>query len=212
MAVIKGGILGGGSGKVGNVTMTSWKGRSIIKGRPESVANPQTAGQVTNRSAFKSASQFASSINSSMIIPLMNRFAGNITGNNAFMSRNKANFDVDGLAIPGDLNFGTGRLGATTVNGANATSGSPQIDISWSATLDNQFKLSTDKLYVMVVSSLTGEVLYQGLTAYTRVSATGNVQCERSLTSGEDVYLYGVFLRADGTQVGDTSYQLVEED
>lgn len=207
MAVIKQGILGGGSGKIGNVTMTSWKGRAVIKARPLSVANPQTAGQVTNRSAFKACSEFASSINSTMIIPLMNRFAGDITGNNMFMSRNKVNFDETGLVIPEDLNFGTGKLGITPLTSIVRDVPNNEWDATWSNVLDNPFKLATDKVYLLITKKITGEVYFMGDTGATRVAGTVTVESLITLDGSEEVDCYLVFLRADGTQVGDTAYR-----
>jgi hypothetical protein len=207
MAEIKKGILGGGSGKVGNVTMTSWKGIDIIKGRPNSVANPNTAGQVTNRGAFKLASQYASAILASMIIPLMNRFAKRMSGYNLFVSYNKQYFGETDLEHPESVNFGSGKLGSTVVNYTNAVDGSPQIDISWDAALDNRFKLATDKLYILVVGRVSGEVLFQGETAYVRNSAGAkNIQCVRALEVAEVLDTYAVFLRANGTEKGETAY------
>ena len=46
MGKIAQGILGGLSGKVGNVIGGSWKGIDYIRIKPSSVANPRTVGQV----------------------------------------------------------------------------------------------------------------------------------------------------------------------
>ena len=44
MGKISQGILGGFSGKVGNVVGGNWKGIDYMRVRPASVANPQTNG------------------------------------------------------------------------------------------------------------------------------------------------------------------------
>lgn len=46
MGKINQGILGGFSGKVGNVIGGNWKGIDYMRVKPASVANPQTEGQV----------------------------------------------------------------------------------------------------------------------------------------------------------------------
>ena len=46
------GILGGFSGKVGNVVGASWKGIDYMRIMPASVANPRTPGQVSQRTKF----------------------------------------------------------------------------------------------------------------------------------------------------------------
>ena len=58
MGKISQGILGGFSGKVGNVVGASWKGISYIRIMPASVANPRTPGQVAQRTKFTSVLQF----------------------------------------------------------------------------------------------------------------------------------------------------------
>lgn len=49
MGIIKQGILGGLSGKVGNVVGSSWKGINYLRALPTHVANPRTPAQQTTR-------------------------------------------------------------------------------------------------------------------------------------------------------------------
>ena len=58
MGKISQGILGGISGKVGNVIGGSWKGIDYIRVKPSSVANPRTEGQVNQRNKFKAVLEF----------------------------------------------------------------------------------------------------------------------------------------------------------
>jgi hypothetical protein len=75
MAIIKQGILGGFLNKVG----TAWKGRAVMRAMPLSVANPRTAAQIGNRQTFKVITKVASQLLGSVIVPLCNKFAGNIS-------------------------------------------------------------------------------------------------------------------------------------
>ena len=52
MGIIKRGILGGVSNKVGNVVGSSWKGIATLRSLPLSVANPNTLAQRNNRTSF----------------------------------------------------------------------------------------------------------------------------------------------------------------
>jgi len=52
MGKISQGILGGLSGKVGNVIGGNWKGIDYLRIKPSSVANPRTEGQVNQRNKF----------------------------------------------------------------------------------------------------------------------------------------------------------------
>ena len=88
MGVIKRGLLGGFSGRVGNIVGSSWKGIAIIKSLPLSVANPRTTGQTTQRTKFSTVVDLASNILSQFIKPLWDRFASQMSGYNAFTSVN----------------------------------------------------------------------------------------------------------------------------
>ncbi|MCD6201654.1 MAG: hypothetical protein J7K46_07590 [Bacteroidales bacterium] len=58
MGKISQGILGGFSGKVGNVIGGNWKGIDYMRIKPANVANPQTEGQVDQRTKFYTVLQF----------------------------------------------------------------------------------------------------------------------------------------------------------
>jgi hypothetical protein len=58
MGKISQGILGGISGKVGNVIGGSWKGIDYIRVKPSSVANPRTEGQINQRNKFTAVLEF----------------------------------------------------------------------------------------------------------------------------------------------------------
>lgn len=209
MGIIKQGILGGFSGKVGSVVGTSWKGRAVMKALPLSVANPQTFEQTENRTQFKGVVQFASIINASMIIPLMNRFAGNVSGNNKFVSLNKNYFDADGLDDSELLNFGTGKLGDTPITVFERNAGFQSFNFQWSNVLDNPYKANIDKAYVMVVDGVTKKPVAYGDYGNSRYEAVTNPVSLEPIVEGRTYYGYLVFLRQDGTQVGSTAYATV---
>ncbi len=58
MGTISQGILGGVSGKVGNVVGGNWKGIDYLRIMPASVANPQTEAQMDQRSKFVTVLNF----------------------------------------------------------------------------------------------------------------------------------------------------------
>lgn len=88
MGIIKGGILGGFSGKVGAVIGTSWKGIQVMKGIPASVANPNTAGQQEQRGAFKKTVYDATILLPTFIKAIWDRQAHQMSGYNLFVKKN----------------------------------------------------------------------------------------------------------------------------
>ena len=58
MGTIKQGILGGFSGKVGTVIGGSWKGISYMRSQAQSIKNPRTDAQMSQRTKFALALSF----------------------------------------------------------------------------------------------------------------------------------------------------------
>jgi hypothetical protein len=206
MGVIKSGILGGFSGKVGAVVGTSWKGIDVMKKLPAKVANPQTTPQTNQRNRFKGVVEFASAINSSVIKPLWDRFAQRKSGNNAFVQRNIDNFNTSGvLSAPSTLEISNGKMTATPITVAVADISLQQVVIDWSSVLTDNFQNATDIAYAVAYNATTGEIKAQ-TSLNDRSTESTNVAMD--ITTGDVVHSWLAFRRADGTVVSDTAYLL----
>jgi len=209
MGVIKQGILGGFSGKVGSVVGTSWKGINVMKARPLSVANPRTAAQIAQRTALGNCSAFASEILASVIQPLWNRFASQASGYNDFV---KENIDLFAGAIPEpeeDLVISKGKMASTEIDDATATSGDDTVKVDWTDDSESGFKLATDIAYVVVVDR-SSEDVYGFETTDTRADETTTVSLP--VKGGDDYDVYLAFKRADGTVVSNTAFKSCNAD
>jgi hypothetical protein len=206
MGVIKQGLLGGFSNKVGPVVGTSWKGIAVVKSKPISVANPRTTPQINQRTKFAAVVAFASTINSAIIKPLWDRFAQRKSGNNAFVQANIDFFNNSGvLSAPESLKISEGKIAATAITSANADISASEVLISWSTNLTNPFQAADDVAYAVAYNATTGKIAVQtnlvvrddGITNVTMPVAAGNV-----------IHCWLAFRRADNTLVSDTSYRL----
>lgn len=196
MGIIKRGILGGYSNKVGNVVGSSWKGIATMRVLPLSVANPRTAAQVSNRNAFAAVTAFASSILTSIVKPLNDRFALRMSGFNAFVQRNKAAF-TDPLNIDfSSIVLSRGRLSAPIIT--SVTSGVDNVaSVHWNTALGGAMDMATDLAYILL---LHGDGVVVGTSSGAVSRSAGNVSISvPEGTSADFVYLS--FLRADGTEV-----------
>ena len=97
MGKLKKGILGGFSGKVGNVVGASWKGIDYIRSLPASVKNPRTQGQVAQRTKFSTTMEFLRPLNQLINEGFRSASTGKLTAMNAAMSYNVKN------AVKGEL-------------------------------------------------------------------------------------------------------------
>lgn len=205
MGVIKQGILGGFSGKVGGVVGSSWKGIAVMKAKPLSVANPRTAAQVAQRTQFAYCVAFAQLILASIIKPLWDRFAQNQSGYNAFMSTNQSLFAAALPSPAASLVISQGKMAATAIDSVTVTNASDEAYIGWVDDSGSGYKLATDVAYGILVNATTGSVSV-GEAAYTRDGGELAFTLAEAATTGDVFHAYLAFKRADGTIVSDTGY------
>lgn len=96
MGIIKKGVLGGFSGKVGNVVGASWKGIDYIRTKPDHVFNPNTPKQQAQRSKFKGVQEFAQLLKRPIVTPIWNPVAVKMSGFNLFVKKNIFAFNSSG--------------------------------------------------------------------------------------------------------------------
>lgn len=126
------GILGSGTGKLGNSVFTSVAGEQIVRQYQPSVANPNTSAQVEQRSKFKLASQIASVMAPAIAIPRK----GLISSRNAFVKQNFPFIyqDNDGAKITlENIQLTNGSRGLPMITGTRSQAGALTISLANSA-------------------------------------------------------------------------------
>lgn len=205
MGVIKRGILGGFSGSVGNVVGSSWKGIATMKAKPLSVANPNTAGQVAQRSKMSNLVAFAKQILTAIIKPLNDRFASGMSGFNLFTQRN---IDLFAAALPSpvaNLVLSRGNVQAPVIVDITGSNNTDTLAILYDDSLTGN-ALATDVLYVVAQNRATGEIAISNDTPRSDGSVGAYPQFETNLVTGQNIDVWMSYRRADGTQVSDTTY------
>lgn len=206
MGIIKQGILGGVSGKVGPVIGSSWKGIPYLREIPQSVADPRTKSQLDVRKRFGSVSKLASSMLSTIVQPLNNRFAHGMSGYNLFCKRNKAVFnETTGIFDPEKLTLSKGRLGSTPI--ADLTISGGLLYVTFSKSLEGDFQQDSDLAYVAVVDE-EGNLIVTSSGEFERKEAELELNLP-PLDNGDQLNVYLSFLRSDGTMVSDSTYAFV---
>ena len=204
MATFKQGILGGFSGKVGGVIGSSWKGIDTMRSQPSSVTNPRTNAQVANRSRFKSVSQLAASMLTTIVKPLNDRFAQKMSGFNDFCQRNATAFDALGAFVPANLVLSRGKLSAPAEL-EQQVGVYTQVVVDFSPDLAGSFDAATDKVYAVVIGK-DGDVFGVSSGESTRNANTVGISTPVGRSASDPGTCYISFLRADGTQVSNSSY------
>lgn len=215
MAIIKQGILGGFSNKVGSVVGAGWKGIATMRSLPQSVANPRTTAQVANRSTFAQLAVIGSGILPTIIQPLWNRWAKKMSGYNEWLSVNKKLLDsVDYLAefVPQAV-FANGDLSANATAGTISQAG--VVNLAFSTELVNAHDAATDEAYVVIAifpkgsHQLNEAKVFGFATGVARSTGTLSVTVD-ALTEGDKVYSYLMFRSKDGVYRSTTSFKLLE--
>ena len=150
MGIIKRGILGGVSNKIGNVVGSSWKGIATLRSLPLSVANPNTLAQKNNRGTFTLMSKLGSEVLATICQPLWNRDAKQMSGFNAYVMNNKKAFDADPLEWFINPVMSKGNLSATLQNAALADGGT-NLTFVYSTSLVNPQDSNDDIVYAQVI-------------------------------------------------------------
>ena len=162
MGKISQGILGGFSGKVGNVIGVNWKGIDYMRVKPASVANPKTEGQVDQRSKFSTVLQFLQPLQGFLKVGF-HAYAVKMTEFNSAMSYNVKN------AITGEypdyaIDFESALVSRGALTGAlNPEASSPglgQVQFNWADNSNDGNASPTDKAMVLVYNPVKNEAVY----------------------------------------------------
>lgn len=204
MGIIRQGILGGVQNKVGSVVGSSWKGIPVLKTLPLSVANPNTAGQITQRTAFKLASQIGSVLLGDWIKPFWDRFAQKMSGYNSWVQTNVP-FMADGIITDySDLVMSKGKLTSASSIAVAADDSSNTVVITPTVPTLNQFSAASDIAKALVYNETQDFWIASGDLG-ARSAAPYTVPDTRSV-AGDTVHVWLAFKRADLSYVSDSTY------
>jgi hypothetical protein len=204
MGKINQGILGGLSGKVGNVIGGSWKGIDYLRIKPSSVANPRTEGQVNQRNKFTAALEFLQP-NVEFIRIGYKDYAVKQTAFNAAMSE-ILNNAIEGIAPDFTVNYADALLSKGSLkgmlNGAFDVSVGTQISFTW----DNNSNELNSNVDDKMIFSVYNPVKKESLVGYGSSRVVGAViKALPSNFSGDLVHVYASYESIDG-KISNSSY------
>jgi hypothetical protein len=206
MGKIAQGILGGLSGKVGNIVGGSWKGIDYIRIKPSSVANPRTEGQVNQRNKFTITLEYLQATKDFIKIGYKS-FATKKTEFNAAMSY-VLNNAVGGIAPNFTIDYSLALLSrgslSGVLNGTTDLATPGQVSFDWDDNSAEGNANVTDKAMVLVYNPGKKESI-SILDGADRTVGTQVVTIPNTY-AGDTVELFMAFVSADGTQVSNSVY------
>lgn len=207
MAKMKQGIFGGLSGKVGNLTGSSWKGTPVVKSRPQSVAYPATTGQVAQTTKMSAIVAFCKLILSSWIKPLWDRAAVGMSGYNAFVKANIAEFADGEINDYANLIMSKGTMASTPISSTVHSTSSGDVSISWNPAEVSGLQNASDIAFGCVINETTGEIVVG--SGALRSSGTIVLSFVDDLETDDKLHYYLAFKRSNGTVISSNSYVYV---
>ena len=206
MGIIRQGVIGGFSGKVGNVIGASWKGIAYMRIRPVSVANPKTDAQLDQRMRFTVALRFLQPLTQFLKIGFKN-FAEKMSPFNSAMSYNLLN-SILGTYPNYTINYPAalvtrGNL-APALNQAAASTVAGTVLFTWTDNSDEANASALDQSLLVVYSPVKNQAVTFS-TLGTRADATQAVTVPNSF-SGDLVHCYIGFITVDGKMVSNSKY------
>ena len=206
MGKIAQGILGGLSGKVGNIIGGSWKGIDYIRIKPSSVANPRTEGQVNQRNKFTITLEYLQATKDFIKIGYKS-FAVKKTEFNAAMSY-VLNNAVGGIAPNFTIDYSFALLSrgslSGVLNGATDLTTAGQVSFDWDDNSAEGNANVTDKAMVLVYNPSKKESI-SILDGADRTVGSQVVTIPNTY-AGDTVELFMAFVSVDGTQVSNSVY------
>ena len=206
MGKISQGILGGLSGKVGNVIGGNWKGIDYLRIKPSSVANPRTVGQVNQRNKFSATIQFLQP-NKEFLNVGFKSYAVKKTAFNAAMSYTLGNA-ITGVAPDFTVDYSLALLSrgslSNVANGVVDVSVPEVVSFTWS---DNSLEgnaNATDKSMLLIYNPIKKESITI-LDGANRSIGSEVVSVPVSY-AGDTLHMYMAFISLDGKQVSNSVY------
>jgi len=206
MGKINQGILGGFSGKVGNIVGGSWKGIDYMRIKPASVSNPRTEAQVEQRSRFTTALQFLQPLRGFLKVGFRN-YAIKMTQFNSAMAYNVKNaiigvFPDYVIDLENSLISRGGLSGALNPSVSSPAAG--QVAFNWDDNSTDVNTKPTDKVMVLVYNPDKNEAVY--LTDGSPRSTESQTLTVPNLYSGDTVHAFIAFISEDGKEIANSKY------
>jgi len=206
MGKISQGILGGLSGKVGNVIGGNWKGIDYLRIKPSSIANPRTPGQVNQRNKFSASIEFLQP-NKDFVNVGYKAFAIKKTAFNSAMS-NVLNNAITGIAPDFTVDYSLALLSkgnlSTPLNGSVDLTTANQVTFNWDDNSTDGNANTTDKSMVLAYNPSKKESIYI-LDGAQRSLTTQILSLPTSYT-GDTIELFMAFVSENGKVVSNSIY------
>ena len=202
MGKIKQGILGGFKGKVGTVIGSSWNGIAYMRGLAQSVKNPKTAGQTTQRGFFREVLDIAGQLSKEQLAFLFPTAPSKMTRHNALVKQLTEVAAVDGDVKSVDLgNINSlGNAATADLPDVAITAAGENLTISWDGATTERAENADEYPTVFVANVTKKKVFLVNSTA--ALGESGEVSFNVGLAAyGEATDTFSGFMMLTGSKI-----------
>ena len=204
MGKISQGVLGGFSGKVGNIVGGTWKGIDYMRIKPANVSNPRTQGQLDQRSKFSTVLRFLQPLTDFLKVGFK-LYAIKMTQFNSAMSYNLNNA-ITGIYPNFTIDFTKALVSRGRLVGADgaavASSSAGVIEFTWTDNSGSGNAQGNDKALLVVYNATKGYAVYDTAGA-TRATQSQNLVVPSDF-SGDTVQAFIGFISDDGKEIANS--------
>ena len=202
MGKIKQGILGGFKGKVGTVIGSSWNGIAYMRGLAQSVKNPKTAGQTTQRGFFREVLDIAGQLSKEQLAFLFPTAPSKMTRHNALVKQLTEVAAVDGDVKSVDLgNINSlGNAATADLPDVAITAAGENLTISWDGATTERAE-NADEYPTVFVANVTKKKIFL-VNSTAALGESGEVSFNVGLAAyGEATDTFSGFMMLTGSKI-----------
>jgi hypothetical protein len=213
MAVLQNPLIGRTRQKLGGSVFTTWKGINVLKGKPLSVANPNSDLQQMRRSALRQSTAIARAISAAIDLGFKEQ-AVHKSAFNAFvgyMLRHGFNFSSppNATLLPSAVLVSQGTISVTTYNTIQVSESGNDITANWDTSNLLPGQSMSDKIYAVLYDADTA-TWQASPDSFLRSAGTGDWHiADGSVSVGESCFVYLFAYNSTSRKSSDSSAQHV---
>ncbi len=208
MSNLHGSLLKGGSGKVGRIIQSSWKGIDYIRIMPDHVSNPRTYRQQSHRMKFRAVTGLAKKVFRPLIKEIWNPISKHNMGFNKFTQANIHAFSEDGsINNYEQLQFSQGELPIAgnlyvKADGKDRS----KIFIHWSYNPETEINNAYDNLNLVAIEEDNYSYNLRIINNISFIRKQEKALIDLPFKGNSTIHLYPYFKGIDGTSYSHNSY------
>ena len=205
MAQLKNGLIGGVTGKIGNVIISSRYGKEYVKSAPDKVKNPKTKEQVKQRSKFSVTMAFLKTMTTFIRVGFQNASEDRRTPTNAassYIMKNAFTNDAGNLELDySKVLVSMGDLDTSEI--INSEFKDREFTVYWDTVFKGNAK-DNDQAMLLAHNSNLGESIYD-IGVGKRSHGSAKIVLPNNWNN-HDIHIYLAFRSADGMKVSNSVY------